>query len=57
MPDDVIVTVQLPKTLVDWFDTTVAERRLTIIAAGKLDLPLPTRSSFIRELLNKAKNR
>jgi hypothetical protein len=51
-----IVSVELPKDLVDWINLRVAEQRVAILKAGKDEPLLPTRSSFLRNLVIKAKN-
>jgi|HubBroStandDraft_5_1064220.scaffolds.fasta_scaffold157368_2 hypothetical protein len=58
MSDDnrTIVSVELPRDLVDWINLRVAEQRLDLLKAGKDDRLLPTRSSFLRNLILKAKN-
>lgn len=52
----VIVSADLPRDLVTWLDLHLAERRVAALKAGNQDASLPTRSSFIRELLLRAKN-
>lgn len=56
MDESIIVSAQLPRELVNWLDTILVERRAATLKASNQDSPIPTRSSFIRELLLKAKN-
>ena len=53
---NVIISVNLPKELAGWLDKHMAEKRLAILSGNEPDRTLPTRSSFIRELITKAKN-
>jgi|HubBroStandDraft_4_1064222.scaffolds.fasta_scaffold00021_72 hypothetical protein len=51
-----IVSADLPKELVKWMDLRLAQKRLEALQSGKEDSVMPTRSSFIRDLIIKAKN-
>lgn len=51
----VLVPVKLSPELVDWLDTRVARIRLQLIRDKSRNVPRPTRSSYIREQVEKAR--
>jgi len=51
-----IISTQLPTDLVAWLDLHVAQLRVEVLKSGNDEVPVPTRSSYIRNLLIKAKN-